>query len=334
MMRRSAVLEAFALGDAWGYVTEFMSYDHIQRTKPPVPDTLVVSDDTQMSLYTMYAIADVQDQVQNIAWNPAAHDPVRRAFAEQYMSFYHDVDNTRAPGITCMNALQQYGVSDRVTGDEGGQNDSLGCGTIMRSPWVGLLPISRADMVTLNILQSQTTHGDARGWIVSALNGVLIHNLLTDRLDVDTPLFPAAIDTLREILSWGLPVMEGLTPACDAVLAELTTFVDTWEQIRATLSDPAVDVNTVFGEGWIATESLYNALGVVSLYNTADSAWDGLQRLVYSAGDSDSTAALCAALYAARFGASWYTVNVSERLEPRYRDELHELTAAIEGMDA
>lgn len=338
-MNISSTVYSFALGDAWGYVTEFTSFAQNMRNEPPPPNPLVVSDDTQMGIYTLQAIFNTEADLSRVHDDVSEQNVMRRDFADQYVQFYHDPDNNRAPGMTCMSAIREYIESPvKTTGLEGLSNNSLGCGTIMRTPWIGLLPLERETLVTLSVLHSQTTHGDPAGWIASAIATLMTYDLFHDAVPLgDRTLFDHAVRILREIETMHLQLLDAMEESFQQLYRELTYFSDNWSFSKVSggvitehLVDPSYDVNETFGEGWIATEVLYNALGVVSFHNTAEEAWYGVQRLVYSSGDSDSTAAIAGAFYGALYGDAWHRVQVQEQLEPRYRHELHEMIENIQ----
>ena len=336
----ASTVYSFALGDAWGYVTEFDNFEHNMATQPPPPNPLVVSDDTQMGIYTLQAIFDTDADLSRVHENVDDQNIMRKDFADQYVKFYYDEDNNRAPGMTCMSAIREYIESPvKETGLEGLSNMSLGCGTIMRTPWIGLLPLERRTMVALSVLHSQTTHGDPAGWIASAIATLMTHDLLNKNVELgEMPLFDHALSIVREIEKMDLNILSPHEHGESFwhLVHQMTNFHRNWfsspvsgSTITDYLADSDYDVNDTFGKGWIATEALYNALGVVSYHNSAEEAWHGVQRLVYSTGDSDSTAAIAGAFYGAYYGDSWHEVDVASRLEPRYAKELEELILNI-----
>lgn len=156
-----------ATGDALGYIIEFDDWYTIRKKFGPYGLRTIlrldangrkgiISDDTQMSLFT----AD------GLLW--AAHDalPPEEGLYRSYMRWYYtqtkqvvqpdqsawmtrqahekewdydmmgeeDLYARRAPGKTCLSALAGSGRSDSLFAD----NDSKGCGSIMRAAPVGL----------------------------------------------------------------------------------------------------------------------------------------------------------------------------------------------------
>lgn len=328
-------LYGFAFGDAWGAVTEFMDYKEISAKHPPVPRQLVVTDDTQMGLYTMQAVMDsnVRDMEQVLV-DPTVRDRVRLEFAYKHLDFYYDPDNNRAPGITCMTSLKTFATSPvKITGMEGNLNDSKGCGTIMRAPWLGLLPYSRETIAVLAVLQSQTTHGNPVSWVAAAVAAVLTHDIFRDdklrEEMVDSSYLSAYAVTVAENLQF-LTRIFYLNDAVDEITIKLR---EVENKIRVFVTaDFDSDPSEWFGAGWVADEALYCAVGVASTYSSVGSQYGvgaGIARLVYTSGDSDSVAAIGGGLLGLIYGNQVLTNQVGEvapRLEVRYQEELKDLS--------
>lgn len=343
---RSSIL-MYALGDAWGYVSEFDTYHKIIRQQPPIPKTLVISDDTQMSLYTIEALRTAESwglDVESIVYDENVADTVRVILADAYLDFFHDPDNYRAPGMTCMGALGAYASirelaqKEGITlkGDEGNTNDSMGCGTIMRAPWLGFTRYNRETVVALNILHSQTTHGDPVGWVASAVSSLVTRDLTAGAVG-DVNIFSHAIRVVDEISAMNFPLINTVSAAAISVRNSLSVYLNSWDRIAVALRPKPdsiltqVDINEVFGEGWIANESLFNALGAFQLYRDREKVMDGMKRLVYSNGDSDSIAAVGGAFFGAAYGVSGETQRaVLSKLEPRYQYEIKQAMSFLE----
>lgn len=333
-----ATVYNFAFGDAWGYVTEFKKFKDIVKKQYQVPEILKVSDDTQMGIYTMKAMKLMMQNGVDFSQidDPVVADRIRVAFANAYVMFYYDKDNDRAPGMTCMSALENYIYSSQANGLEGSsKNDSLGCGTIMRTPWIGLLPLTRREMAGLAILHSQTTHGHALSWITSSVLTLMIDDLLHNKNtdDTDSSMFDHAVRIVDEIRDMNLVLLENYSLDLVNLKQRLETFAFSWNEITKVLREvngEFVDVNRVFGEGWTADESLYNALGICSLYNNSSEIYSGIRRLVYTGGDSDSIAAIAGSIYGAKYGEFAVSKNeLINSLEPRYQDELADMIEFI-----
>ncbi|MDE6030725.1 MAG: ADP-ribosylglycohydrolase family protein, partial [Oscillospiraceae bacterium] len=144
-----------AVGDALGYAVEFLTEDKIfaKYGKAGITDyeltggTALISDDTQMTMFTAAALLD-----------GAASGQFTESIAEGYRDWYRTqigarlsvaADNShlgrlmsipelysnRAPGNTCLSALR----SERLGAIGEPINNSKGCGGVMRAAPIGLL---------------------------------------------------------------------------------------------------------------------------------------------------------------------------------------------------
>lgn len=131
---------ALAVGDAVGNHFEFKSninqYDVLDYANKS--DTLVISDDTQMTLFGISAIYNS---------NSNELSDLEKSFTKEYLNWYktqteYQINNSgllqfsslfsrQAPGNTCLSALKSLKQNTQV------KNDSYGCGSVMR-----LLPVA------------------------------------------------------------------------------------------------------------------------------------------------------------------------------------------------
>ncbi|MGQ4535601.1 ADP-ribosylglycohydrolase family protein [Dermabacteraceae bacterium P13264] len=147
--------------------------------RPPAwpPSPLVVSYDTQMSLYTLLAIRRILPWLDgaDLAADATLQQRVRVAFADKYLDFFQDPDNNRAPGQTVMRALLDYSRSPKTTGVEGSLlNDNKGCGTIMCAPWLSLLNLTEPIIAWRRPCNPKTTH-DHPAATLSAATAAIIY---------------------------------------------------------------------------------------------------------------------------------------------------------------
>lgn len=331
----------FAYGDAWGKDTEFKSYDQIIRTKTPFPNPALVTDDTQMSLYAIFAIMHEvsmnSEALTGLHYDEAKRNAARVLFADSFVEFAEDPDNNRAPGTTCMNALRSYQQFKRLsndgeamTGMEGVIADSKGCGANMRSGWLGLLPLEEDDIINLAILQSETTHGHPLALASSVLTALTLRAIISGEIvPRQGHYYQWALDKVSDLESriflfrnnsageWNLNYGKGLT-----MLAEfLQSKKDQVSQfIESELTD---DICSFFGEGWVAEEAYLCAL-MGADYSPLDPV-EGVERLVRSNGDSDSLAAIGGQFIGAFDGFAVFPEEWENKLEPRYIEEIKEV---------
>jgi ADP-ribosyl-[dinitrogen reductase] hydrolase len=176
--RQLACLLGGALGDALGYGVEFDRWPDIERRCGPsgiqfasAKGPLVVSDDTQMTLFTLEGMSratstdGIVDEIREayLSWRgtqgraSAAGEPKGRLARRDVMQ------HARAPGTTCLTALRQGGrgtVERRI-------DDSKGCGGVMRTAPIGFLPpsIGDADVFRLGAEAAALTHGHPDGYL-------------------------------------------------------------------------------------------------------------------------------------------------------------------------
>jgi len=294
-----AVLFGGAVGDALGYPVEFWSRKGIQENFGPMGITmprcdrqgrLVVSDDTQMTLFTLAgllearavtagdgdaAVAGVSRAYQ--AWlqtqegtpTPVADGPIDQLATAASMQYQ------RAPGRTCLQALRD--------GDDGTPefpvNDSKGCGGVMRVAPVGLVGSwSPETAYEIGARTAALTHGHPAGYAAAGAMAALVRLLRSGQ-----GLAESGLDVLHllALKQEGLEVRLALQQAL--------------ERAQISSNDPIADV-VALGEGWVAEEAL--AIGVFAALRSRDYP-DALRIAASHGGDSDSTASIAGQLYGA-----------------------------------
>lgn len=333
----------FAYGDAWGKDTEFKSYDQIISQLTPFPDPALVTDDTQMSLYALSAIMNEVTsnpaQLENLHLEEKKRNSIRVLFADSFVQFAEDPDNNRAPGTTCMNALNSYKQArnqhpapEDMTGMEGVVADSKGCGANMRSGWLGLLPLDEEDIINLAILQSETTHGHPLALSSSVLTALTLRAIITGEIvPRQGHYYQWAVDKVTDLEEKSSAFSDhsagGWNPDYKLGLKMLADFLTSKADDVSVFSESAEltdDICSFFGEGWVAEEAYLCAL-MGADYSPLDPI-EGLERLVRSNGDSDSLAAIGGQFIGAFDGFEVFPENWTKLLEPRYSKELKEVT--------
>ena len=307
-----------AVGDALGYPVEFInSYMGIQKrygengitrldtTQWWLPDEensskAWISDDTQMTLFTACGLLNAKAQ----------GTAPRYAICEAYLEWYYtqigkrsgrhkdcwigdvpELNNRRAPGQTCITALQ-----DILRGKDP-YNNSKGCGGIMRTAPVALYGavwrdtpegeplegrISRIkDVDMLSADAAEITHQHPLGWLSSALEAHVIYRILQkDSLTEDG---------FKAYLSEGYGTLLSLYPNEGASISQLRALTD---KALGLVDSPASDVDNIeaIGEGWVAEETL--AIAVYCAVKYFDNFEKAIIASVNHKGDSDSTGAV------------------------------------------
>jgi len=292
-----AVLLGGAVGDAFGYEVEFESISKI-RTRfgasgitEPIPRNgkLIVSDDTQMTLFTLdgmlqalskdgFSVKSSVDsiRVSYLDWLGTQGGSVR---GKGWLAAQPEMHARRAPGNTCMSALSAGG-SGSIRRPI---NNSKGCGGVMRVAPIGLLSKGLQPEQTFQLAAEAAacTHGHPSGYLSAGAMASMVR-FLADGAD--------------------------LRSAADQSLAMLRRY-DRHEETEAAIKkaialagqscgDRATAVETL-GGGWIGEEAL--AIGLYAAL-CAESFVEAIQIATNHSGDSDSTASIAGQLWGAMNG--------------------------------
>lgn len=315
-----------ALGDAWGYRQEFKSFAEIHAAQPPFPaGTAFITDDTQMSLYAMKAILDNYALIKKFDINPRAKDVVsiRTAIASEFLIWAVDPKNNRAPGVTCLTALDKLKHSNQKTGLEGTNYNSKGCGANMRNPWFGLLPLQEQTIEELSIIQSEITHGHPLALSSAVLTALATRAVYNNPADsTKTSLYEYVINKTKELIVLNNG-RENVRPHYLRGLYELYDFLESKRTNINRFNQASYEEDPcalLEAEGWVAEEALLIA---VAITDTAPTPEEALRRAVYTQGDSDSIAAITGAIIGAGqkqpvFNSQWLNT-----VEPDYIQQIN-----------
>lgn len=281
-----------ALGDALGYPIEF---SHGPFGEPKFEG--IVSDDTQMTLFTAEGILDGD-----------VHEAYQRWLRTQLGEPDENVHGLlaipelwvrRAPGNTCVSALVQNAQYDRHPTVEAPPNDSKGCGAVMRSAPFGIAARSREDAFLRARDAGVLTHGHPSGYLSAAIFASMIFDLVRGA---------------------------SLERALDEGLARLAKERGHEETARAIAKARALGDGNVesLGGGWVGEEALAIA---VACAVTAKDVRSTLWRSVAHAGDSDSTGSLTGNLLGAQLGTPALPSEWLAKLE--MRDAIERMSDAL-----
>jgi len=218
-----------------------------------------------------------------------------------------ELAHRRAPGITCLSACESLFQRERPN------NNSKGCGGIMRVAPLGLLDASYKVKNDKGIYSSEylaeagakiakTTHLHPLGYLPAALLTLLISRIV--------PLTPDEVKaSIIDIVNDGLKVMmqiDGDECAKDKEYLKALTL----EAVRLAQSDiPDADAIKKLGEGWTAEEAW--AISLYCAIRHIDSMKDAIIASVNHDGDSDSTGSITGNIMGAIYG---YEAIKKERL--------------------
>lgn len=265
--RVSGCLFGGAVGDALGYPVEFSTLDAITAAVGPigVREFLAmpglphgaVSDDTQMTLFTADALARRDDRA-----------PVRASLVDAYRDWYL----TQTTSAAVPNA----------------QNESKGCGTVMRSAPFGLVVSWTPEQSFGYAAQAAAiTHGHPTAHVAAGALAMLIRLLVAGE-----PLAQAVAQTLKHVVRE--EDSTGLTETSTA-LRKAANPVDGWSGGHESVDSLAA--------GWIAEEALAIAVYCALRFPERDQIEDALVFAVTHSGDSHSTGSICGNILGALHGA-------------------------------
>ncbi len=323
-----------AIGDALGYPVEFMQERTIfsRYGKDGLQDYILdsktgkalISDDTQMTLFTAAGLL-AYEAAGTGTENQIPDFPVSRiryaAYAYQdwlitqkdrfgsyenrnrknphRVSWLLDIPelyNRRAPGNTCLTALE-WQQSRRDLPDDfihTPQNNSKGCGGIMRVAPFGLMTTDTADLDHSDLVSAQIaaiTHGHSLGYMPAAVFTHIITRLVHGDSSGHSMDLPAAIQDAKA--------------AADRIFAgneHLKELDDIIELAITCSQNEKSDLDNIhcIGEGWVAEETLGIALYCCLRY--PDDFTKAVTAAVNHNGDSDSTGAVTGNIMGALLG--------------------------------
>ena len=302
-----------AVGDAFGYAIEFDAWNTICRQHGPrglrepvlQRGKLVVSDDTQMTLFTLEAMAVTLPGQLPPLFGETLMRPFQAACRRAYLRWgitqgihpsLNDTDGTtlhlspalrqlRAPGNTCLSAVRA-GATGTVMHPI---NPSKGCGAVMRTAPIGLIEGVTPELaMALGDAAGALTHGHLDGWLPGGALSAMVRFIAQGHA-----IRPAAHHALRLLAGHPYPNRDAISDSGTVRL--LNAALHLLEQ-----AEPArADIFGRLGEGWTGDEAL--AIGVYAAC-AAGSFEDAIRLAANHDGDSDSTASIAGQLYGARHG--------------------------------
>lgn len=315
-------LMAGAAGDALGYPVEFMSREAILAHYGPAGITrletrdgkALVSDDTQMTLFTANGIlmGITRGAMRGVGGNPEGY--VQYAYLDWYYTqtgrkhdwFEHgftwlrdlpELAHRRAPGNTCLSAC------DSLLNHRDVENDSKGCGGIMRVAPMGLLTASydnkgistysNATTAWAGAEIARCTHKHPLGFLPAALLTHVVHRLALlsteDGIAQFTNLVTGATELLKDIYQGEFDRDKQYLTALTARALELAS---------SRLNDH--EAIAQLGQGWTGEEAW-----AIAVYCVARHLHEPEQAVIAAVnhdGDSDSTGAIAGNIVGVLYG--------------------------------
>lgn len=324
-----------ALGDALGYPIEFVrSWQQIVErfgataprdlvyvsggrdaaappSQPCAPSEALISDDTQMTLFSAEAILRAWSagggaivpfalgayQRWYVTQEIAPRDRVRSRSGQGLLLAEPRLYARRAPGQTCLSALSLSFTRPSVATIHDPPNGSKGCGAVMRAAPFGLAAPSREEAFVAARDAAVLTHGHPSGYLSAAYLAALVHDL-------------ARGAALEEAM--------GLADVLLAREREHQELAAALARARALAAGGPLSPSAIeqLGGGWVGEEALAIAVAC-ALQVTASDVAQTLWRAVAHGGDSDSTGSITGNLVGAMFGASALPARWLSRIELR-----------------
>ncbi len=299
-----------ALGDALGYPIEF---DPLSRIKARYGangrtdfdgDCELVSDDTQMTLFSVDAIVAYLRGESELL-DLAAQAYLRWLLTQRVSPDSPEAKNSyiprelfarRAPGTTCVTSLESgdIGTVDKPI------NSSKGCGGVMRAAPAGLFARVYADekiAAEHGAILAAITHGHELGYIPAAQLACIV--ALSD-----TATLAEAVDESRAVV--------GEMFASARHIAELDALVANARKLAASSASDE-DAIRALGEGWVGEEAL--AISLFCALRYEDDFKSAIVAAVNHSGDSDSTGSITGNILGARMGADALPQDLKARVE-------------------
>lgn len=302
-----------AVGDALGYPIEFVK--GIKNKQVTCYDDGIISDDTQMTLFTANALLwrETRFAIKGIAL--AVEDAVYFAYLDwletqnpfevnvQTVTWLKKIDElrvNRSAGLTCLSALASREVGTlkkRI-------NDSNGCGGVMRVAPFGIYARNAYLAGESAAKASAITHGNDLSILASFLFAYIIHKLIRTEMSI----FDAVTDGLEN-----LKVFRKKNKICNR--KKLKNFTETINNAIGLSGETLEDnkIVTKIGEGWVADEAL--AIALYSCIKYSDNFEAAVICAVNHDGDSDSTGAIAGNIIGAYLGYEKIPSRFIEKLQ-------------------
>ena len=302
-----------AIGDALGYAVEFKEdcdifakYGENGITEYDlVNNTALISDDTQMTLYTANGLllGTTRGMMRGIMGTYPSYialcykDWLKTQTAEEFefeppecswLNNVPEMNHRRAPGRTCIFYLKHNNLGTTTEP----KNDSKGCGGVMRVAPIGLYfddsrKYSLDEIDRIGAEAAALTHGHELGYIPAAMLVHIIYLLSHKEFTV--------LDAVRDAKC----AMPRLFPNT-VHLSELTSLTDKAIQLAADKSIDDLDAIRVLGQGWVAEETL--AIAIYCSVKYSNDFEKAIITAVNHSGDSDSTGAVTGNILGAYLG--------------------------------
>lgn len=291
-----ACLLGGSIGDAMGYEVEFMSIGKIKEhfgeegirdLKTDARGKALISDDTQMMLFTAEGILNAWKDSINPAhaiwesylrWYSTQGYPLDERLKKGALLEIPELRQERAPGNTCLSALATGQMGNRNTI----LNNSKGNGGVMRVAPVALVHAGDSlKAFKLGMESAMITHTHPTGYLAAGALAAILSEILAG-----TAIRQACGRALELLMDYS--DSEETRSAMEKALRLIDFGVEPAEALK------------LLGPGWIAEEAL--AIGIYCSLKFPEDFKEGLLCSVNHSGDSDSTGMITGNILGAALG--------------------------------
>ena len=325
------------VGDALGYPVEFVNsfetirakyddngiteYDLSYEWLDEKQYKALISDDTQMTLYTAEGLIEAHksganpiDAIRNayLVWfGPQVGKEVNAGYKSE-LAKIPELNKRRAPGNTCLTALNDIHEGREV------RNFSKGCGGIMRVVPIGLYGATHGwDTVETGKLAGEAaeiTHKHKMSTFASAVQAMIVQQCILSEDEIDAIKFKSFVEAAVE----KLPTMY---PGNDSLLQDFNRLIQKTFRLEDNLLRDWEIIESGIGRGWVAEETL--AIAIFSVLRHIDDFKACMICAVNHGGDSDSTGAVAGNIIGAILGYDAIPKEFTKNLQ------FHDLTLSV-----
>lgn len=304
------------VGDALGYPVEFVNsfetirakyddngiteYDLSYEWLDEKQHKALISDDTQMTLYTAEGLIEARksgvdpiDAIRNayLTWfGPQVGKEVNAGYKSELVKIL-ELNKRRAPGNTCLSALNDIHAGREV------HNFSKGCGGIMRVAPIGLYgAIHGWDIAETGKLAGEAagiTHKHKMSTFASAVQAMIVQQCGQSEGEIDATKF-------KSIVEAAIAKLPTIYPGNESLLEDFYRIIQKTFRLEDNMLRDWEIIENGLGGGWVAEETL--AIAIFSVLRHIDDFKACMICAVNHGGDSDSTGAVAGNIIGAILG--------------------------------
>lgn len=313
-----------SIGDSLGYPIEFLKINEIydmygingiEDLKVNIfSGTALISDDTQMTLFTVEGILNFENKRKNgenisiskcifysyERWLHTQGHPISKEYEyliEDVISplfQYKELFSQKSPGDSCISALIRT-KNNKFGTIKNHINKSKGCGGVMRAAPAGLYFMSRnKDAFNLGCKLAAITHGHPTGYLSAGAFASIISDL-------------CAFLSIEDAVKNAIKILEDME-SNEETISALKKAVSLAKE-----GNPSPEKLSQLGEGWIGEEAL--SIAIYCALSYPEDFEKALKLSVNHSGDSDSTGAICGNIMGAKLGLNFIDKQWIDKLE-------------------